>query len=293
MSKRSEVKKHIHSLAEIKSIVSAMKNLSLIEINKLNKFIATQDEVVTTIKEAVADFIAFNSFPLFSAPQEPAAGYIIIGSERGFCGNFNEAVIDYFTATIKDQEKITPWLIFIGRKLAAKMAEINYVFKSIDGVNAIEEIPGTILSLVKILAEINQTTGGKIHPGSWAIIYNGEMQNNMQPDSIRPFAEFEQNKVKSFSFAPLLNLKPNEFVAEVLDQYLFAILHQLFYKSFMVENRQRLLHMEGAIRWLEKNSEQLILHYNRLRQEEITEEIEVILLSAQAVIHEMQLEDYD
>lgn len=58
----------------------------------------------------------------------------------------------------------------------------------------------------------------------------------------------------------------------------------------MVDNRQRLLHMDGAVRWLDKSSEELLLHYNRLRQEEITEEIEVILLSAKAVQEDAGLE---
>lgn len=45
----------------------------------------------------------------------------------------------------------------------------------------------------------------------------------------------------------------------------------------------RLEHMEKAIQRLEKNEIQLSLDYNKVRQEEIIEEIEVILLSAEAL----------
>jgi F-type H+-transporting ATPase subunit gamma len=51
----------------------------------------------------------------------------------------------------------------------------------------------------------------------------------------------------------------------------------------MIENQMRLEHMEKAIQRLEKNEAQLRLNYNRIRQEEIIEEIEVILLSAEAL----------
>ena len=51
----------------------------------------------------------------------------------------------------------------------------------------------------------------------------------------------------------------------------------------MAENRRRMQHLEGAIRRLEERTSELALKRNALRQEEITEEIEVILLSARAV----------
>lgn len=54
----------------------------------------------------------------------------------------------------------------------------------------------------------------------------------------------------------------------------------------MVENRKRLEHMNKAIHHLQKNQAQLSLSYNRLRQEEITEEIEIILLSAEVLSDE-------
>ena len=49
----------------------------------------------------------------------------------------------------------------------------------------------------------------------------------------------------------------------------------------MVENRYRLEHMDNAIRQLDKRVNRLQLQYNTMRQEEITEEIEVIMLSVE------------
>ena len=48
----------------------------------------------------------------------------------------------------------------------------------------------------------------------------------------------------------------------------------------MAENRQRQVHMDRALQRLDEDSARLQLTYNIQRQEEITEEIEVILLSA-------------
>jgi F-type H+-transporting ATPase subunit gamma len=51
----------------------------------------------------------------------------------------------------------------------------------------------------------------------------------------------------------------------------------------MAENRKRLEHIDSAIRRLEKDEAQLRLSSNALRQEEIIEEIELIMLSAEAL----------
>ena len=48
----------------------------------------------------------------------------------------------------------------------------------------------------------------------------------------------------------------------------------------MAENHRRAQHLEGAIRHLDEESGELKRRSNALRQEEIIEEIEVILLSA-------------
>ena len=51
----------------------------------------------------------------------------------------------------------------------------------------------------------------------------------------------------------------------------------------MAENRRRLQHMEGAMQRMDENASELRRKVNLLRQEEITEEIEVIMLSHEAL----------
>ncbi|HEU5407471.1 MAG TPA: F0F1 ATP synthase subunit gamma, partial [Nitrospira sp.] len=65
--------------------------------------------------------------------------------------------------------------------------------------------------------------------------------------------------------------------------HLFSLLHEVFYSSLMAENLHRFQHMDQAIHRLEKDRGELVRKRNSLRQEEITEEIEVIMLSAAAL----------
>jgi len=51
----------------------------------------------------------------------------------------------------------------------------------------------------------------------------------------------------------------------------------------MAENQRRMQHMDAAVRRLERTSAEVWQRRNILRQEEITEEIEVIMLSVEAL----------
>jgi len=90
----------------------------------------------------------------------------------------------------------------------------------------------------------------------------------------------------AYSHPPLLNLEPAQFLSQLTSQYLYAVLHEVFYASLMAENRKRLEHMDSAIRRLEKDEAGLRMRYNALRQEEIIEEIEIIMLSAEALVEQ-------
>ncbi|MEO1765756.1 F0F1 ATP synthase subunit gamma [Thiobacter aerophilum] len=72
--------------------------------------------------------------------------------------------------------------------------------------------------------------------------------------------------------------------AELLDQYLLAVLYGLLYESLAAESRQRLAHREQALDRLDETLARLALKRNALRQEKIVEEIEVILSSQQALL---------
>lgn len=73
-----------------------------------------------------------------------------------------------------------------------------------------------------------------------------------------------------------------QFLASLTAQYLFAALHQFLCSSLTAENQQRVRHLEAAVHRITDETARIARHCNRLRQEEITEEIEIILLSVKA-----------
>jgi len=75
-----------------------------------------------------------------------------------------------------------------------------------------------------------------------------------------------------------LTLPPPVFFSQLVDLYLFSLLHAIFYSALMAESRARLSHLESAIQRLERDETDLLRRRNILRQEEITEEIQMLML---------------
>ena len=275
MSKRREVKQRLTALDEIDGIMVAMKNLALLETRKLGAFLATQHRAVASIEAAAQDFLSF--YPQATAHTDDVQQLLlVIGSERGFCGDFNEALLQPISAAARQEETL---LVAVGRRLEAKLQGDKRIVAFVEGPSVGEEVQAALVRLVKVLGELQQQRPEEV----WRIsaLYHDDENGEPRTRQLLPLVAPTGKPV--YSHAPLLNLEPTQFLSQLTDQYLYAALHVVFYASLMAENRKRLEHMDSAIRRLEKDEAKLRLRYNALRQEEIIEEIEIIMLSAEAL----------
>jgi F-type H+-transporting ATPase subunit gamma len=77
----------------------------------------------------------------------------------------------------------------------------------------------------------------------------------------------------------LTNEPPERTAGGVAQQSMFHSLLALMLRSIRIENHMRLLQMENALQHLDRGRDDLTRQRNRLRQEEIIEEIELMALS--------------
>jgi F-type H+-transporting ATPase subunit gamma len=275
MSRRAGIEQRLRRLSEIADIMTAMKTLALIETRKFSRFMGHQQRLIRSIESASSDFLAFHS--AFRSSDHPAADgshvYVLIGSERGFCGDFNEAIIAALTAL----PPIRPRLVVVGRRLASKLQDYPGVEAWLDGPNVAEEVQPVLHELMGVLHRV------RTEQAQWKrlSVLSHDSEGGVASHILLPIMPVEQ---VGFSYPPRLNLDPAAFFAELTEHYLLAKLPGLFYASLMAENRRRLDHMENALRRMDTKIEELRRKSNALRQEEIVEEIEVILLSAESLL---------
>ena len=275
MSGLAELSQRLTRLKEISGIMTAMKSLSLVETHKLARFIGHQRRMLANIEAAAADFLHFfpgESAGAVSTLKQPAI-LLLIGSERGFCGNFNERVVAALDAL--PQWEPSPALLVVGHRLAAKLESNPGVNARLDGATVTEEVPAVLNRLMDAVHASSRKLAGE-GAALFSLAHEAEGEPTLKrllPISPRP--------APPLAYPPDLQLGPAGFFAELLDQYLLAALYGLLYESLAAESRQRLAHMEHALDRLDETVSDLALKRNALRQEKIVEEIEVILSSEQ------------
>lgn len=274
MTRRRELEQRRHSLGEIREIMNSMKTLAYLETRRLERFLAAQQAVVADVERAAADFLAFHPDTLPRAGDTTLV-YLLVGSERGLCGDFNHVLLRVLEEELRNGGPNRPLLLPVGRKLHALLEQDARVTARVAGASVVDEVAGTLQELIRALAEQQLQHG----PLTLRGLYHGPGGETVRCELLPPLQHL-LGQQQQFPDPPLLNLPPRAFLLELADHYLFAALHQLLYASLMAENQQRVSHLEAAVRHLDNQAAELARQGNVLRQEEIIEEIEVILLSA-------------
>jgi len=270
MSKRRDVQGRITSLNEIRTIMESMKNLSMMEIRKLARYHAAQQQVVNSIRQA------FNTVRRHYAPdlltQDGPPVFLLLGSERGFCGAYNEQLIEMLKQQPGQQQ--AP-VIGIGARLQAPLLQVHADAICLPGAAVADEVTPALTRAVATLNHLRQQQG----PLRVEVIY-------LDPDSHQPRCLPALPALETETKAgpePLINLPPLRLLGELLEHYLFALTNAWFLAALVAENQRRIQHLDQAGHHLERQIDELGKRRNSLRQEEIIEEIEVILLSAESI----------
>ena len=277
MTSRREVERRLRSLGEIRDIMNSMKMLAYMETRKLARFLSNQQQLVAAIEEMAGDLLAhFPGAAPASVPAPARRGVVLIGAERGFCGDFNEDLVRWLAAPVSGPA--SAGVIAVGQRLGVRLAGDHRLQQALAGPTVSEDVPAVLDALVPAIAPLQQQPEGI----ALMIVYHGDAPGGVRERALfPPFAQRPRPK-RRYGHPPLLNLSPPALFAALLDQYLLAALQAILYTSLMAENQRRVQHLDAAIRHLDDKKVELGRRSRALRQEEIIEEIEVILLSVDA-----------
>ncbi len=271
MTRRHELDLHREKLHDIRNIMHSMKTLAHMETHKLERTMETVFSLSKTIDDMATDFLAFFSEtrPVTDAGLKVV---LLVGSGRGFCGDFNGQVVQELQNAFPETGQSAVHLISIGSKLQSVLEEEGLESDFIEGADVSEEV-------IEVVASLSQVLSGYQETFSLYAIYHDEPDKALTVERLLPPFTSLDSAGKSFGSPPMVNMPPRDFFLELTDFYLNNELHRILNRSLLTENQLRIRHLENATRHLDKKTEALFLKINALRQEEIIEEIEVILLN--------------
>ncbi len=268
--RRRELETHRRKIGEIRGIMSSMKTLAAIEMHRLDRRVAAQAEMEKQIAQVAADFLFFHP-SLLPEIEPPSRVVLAVGSERGFCGEFNARVAEALSELVEEEQGVTHRIV-VGGKLHSLFDPPGEDCLLLTGAEVAEEIVAVLDSVAAALAGCGDSF-------SFLVVHHASDDGTVAVTRLLPpFLRTPDDR--RFPLPPLLNIPAEEFLVELTDQFLFTRLVQILYSSLMLENQFRTRHLERAIRHLDDSDEELGRKINMLRQEEIIEEIEVMLLNA-------------
>ncbi|HYW93042.1 MAG TPA: F0F1 ATP synthase subunit gamma [Gammaproteobacteria bacterium] len=275
MSRRREIEARLKLLEEIREIMSSLKTLALLETRKLARFADTQRGVLDVVETASADFAGY--FPVARwQPSCEAAAFVVLGSERGFCGNYNESLATALADALAAEAR--RGIVFaVGQRLVSRLPPGLPDVVPLPGPDAAEQIEEALLGLLDAVSRYQRELG----PLALTVLHHRPLAEVVQRRPLFPVMPRPRTAATTGT-APALNLAPGEVFRELLDARLFAGLHAAFYDALAAENHRRMAHLQGAVDHIDRRRAEYALQRNVLRQEEITEEIELILLNAPA-----------
>ncbi|MDH5751106.1 MAG: F0F1 ATP synthase subunit gamma [Deltaproteobacteria bacterium] len=277
MTKRQEMDHQLKTLNEIKSIMTAMKNLAMVEIRKIQHRQQAQRQLSASVAATVSDFLDFHP-PPGDRRDRPARVYVLVGSERGFCGGFNESLLREFRQHLLKEQPAVAGVILIGNKLGALLEDDWPVLRQLDGASAAEEVPRVFSTLLECLGELalpREAGEGRDIPELFALHHD----HDTRAVEVVNLLDLPRRDTPAHGSPPCLLRPAHEVLQGLVEHHLMSVFTRIFHTSLMAEMRSRLSHMESATSRIETRTGELIIRRNMLRQEEITQEIEIILLS--------------
>lgn len=272
MARRREIERHIATFGDIAEIVEAMKNLALVEVRRVTGFIEAQRRSAAIIEDALADF--FDGYPGFRTPPSTGGDVCcVIGSERGFCGDFNLRLAEA-ARTLGAQLRTPSRTVLVGANLSSTWTDAADARCA--GASVADEVSATMARLADSIRDLMPPAPGG-PPWGLVLLLHGETGPELR--RLLPLSIGAANRRRR-PFPVDLDLDPADFLAAAMRQYLFAAPLAALYESLLIENQRRLDHMDRALRKMDDRLAELGRERNRRRQEEITEDIELILMSA-------------
>jgi F-type H+-transporting ATPase subunit gamma len=264
MSQRHAIEARLSLYDELSGILSAMRSFALTELHRVNQRQIDQQQVVDALTTVMGQLSAYLPQSGNDLKQPPLHICLLLGTKRGFCGSLNDDLIRFYQTEITEPNI---QLFLVGERLHTLFGEQPNIccINGGEGVLDATQVTDRIWTAISRLRDIN--TGNLTLS---ACLHN---EHGIQLQTLWPIPS---TNTPPAAYPPLTLAPLAEVAAGTALHYLYHQLLALLFHAIHSENHLRLMQMENALQHLQNGTEELRRQRNRLRQEEITEEIELM-----------------
>ena len=290
MEELDQLERRIDTTHDLRSVVSVMKTVAASRIHQYEEAVASADQYGRTIETGLQ--IAMRQRPYELSRRDDSAnrlGAVIIGSDQGLCGDFNQRIVEYYLRRT-DELGISPenrHAVTVGRRPAAYLETAGFEPEDrFPFAGRPENYAEIIVSVLEKIEEWNfrkgiETIALFFNRPMEGAVFESRMEHLLPPDVdwLNGLAEREWTGPS----LPTFSIGWNEMLSSLVNHHIFFTIYRAFVASLASENTARLRAMEAAEKNIDERLDDLQTRYNRVRQASITAELLDISTGYQAI----------
>jgi F-type H+-transporting ATPase subunit gamma len=282
------LRRQISSTEDLRSVVKTMKAMSAASIAQFERAVAALVDYQGTVERALSVCAGRAMDRPRSRRKAKTAGIIVLGTDQGMAGQFNEHVVEAAVARLSvESSGARVWVV--GERAQARMENAGHpaarVLAAPQGVEAIASLVSTLL------LEVEQAhTAGEI--GDVDICHNVPVLRSNYETRWTRLLPLDDSWRENLADSPW----PTKFLPEMLNageaawqtlvsEFLFVTCYRAVAESCAAENGARLASMQRAERNIDERRRDLDMRYNHQRQSGIDDELFDLISGFEALRH--------
>jgi F-type H+-transporting ATPase subunit gamma len=285
MESMKEIRNRMVSVRKTMKITNAMYLMASSKMKKARKRLAASEPYFQKLQETITDILIHTHIPdIHYFANEKAADpetvkrcYVVITSDRGLAGAYNQNVIKLTEAQLKTSKNNS--LMFIGYsghnyfKKKPQLGTIDSEF-SFAAVEPMLHRARTISERI-----VNRFCEGSIEE---AYVVYTKTKNaltaeaeiiKLLPMSRDMFPSIGNGSIDKKQYEELYDPSPEAVLDQIVPNYVKGIIYGAMIEAYAAEQNARMTAMKNATDNAEELSNKLNLQYNRVRQAAITTEL--------------------
>jgi F-type H+-transporting ATPase subunit gamma len=275
MDQLPKLKARISSLLDLQSLMRAMRALAASHVQEAQAALEGIRKYAVVIEDAIAEGVNLLPAKAVSATAGRQLDdlLILISSEHGFVGGFNERLIERAVATLKDGQQLG----VVGLRGFQLLAEHGVA--TVWNEAMATQVGGVLGAARRVAAHLSGVSRVELIFGA----YRRGGRYEIETRRVLPLDPSLLVRADGRS-PPLHHLTAELLLQQLAEEYLLAELSRAIMESLASENAARLQVMEAADRNIDTRLQRLEVRSHTLRQDLITAELLDLMTGAEAII---------
>lgn len=276
-----EIQKRINNIQDLHSIVRTMKVLASISIRQYEKAVESLVDYSLTTEMGLQ--VALRNRTAMEEPKtnkvERLFGVIVIGSDQGMCGQFNEQIASYTMKRLDNMgiPQNRRSIFALGSRVVSRIEAMGQPIDHYLPVpSSVEGIRPTVQDLLWQIDRWRE----KEKRDTMYIFHNHLISSSQTKSRMTRFwpidpedFRFLERREWPTNNVPTYTMPWEDLFTAIIRQYLFVTLSLSIAESLASENTNRLLSMQVAERNIEEKISEFSNIYHQQRQNSITSEL--------------------